>query len=163
MICKYINRDIIEKMTKKTLKDSKPDCHKSRSACAIANGLELIGDRWTMLILRDLMFTNRNEYGHLLNSGEGIATNILCERLERLQQYKLIEKKPHPNHGKKVIYELTDIGRSFAPVLIEFALWSEKTFPNSYIPEQAKDLMTNDKENLIKRILAGETIFKLDL
>ena len=134
-----------------------------RSPCPIANGLDVIGDRWSMLIIRDLMFTNRNEFGHFLKSSEGISTNILTERLERLQCYGIINKLPHPTHGKKFIYELTEIGRDFAPVLIHFAMWSEKLFPDNPIPMPFKKLYEEDPKKILRRIKKGEVIFKLDL
>jgi len=134
-----------------------------RSSCAIANGLEILGDRWTMLIIRDLMFTNRNEFGHLLHSGEGISTNILSERLDRLQCWGVIEKLPHPTHGKKFVYELTDKGAGLASVLIEFALWSEESIEGAFIPPSIKEMMLKDRENLLQKINAREPIIYLEL
>ena len=134
-----------------------------RSGCPIANGLDVIGDRWSILIIRDLMLTNRNEFGHFLKSAEGISTNILTERLERLQCYGIIAKLPHPTHGKKFIYQLTSKGREFAPVLMELALWSEKMFPSTSIPKPLKKMIREDPEGLYKRIKNGEVIFELKL
>lgn len=150
-------------MTNENKHSSDNSERESRSECPIANGLDLMGDRWSMLIIRDLMLTNRNEFGHFLKSAEGISTNILTERLERLQCYEIINKLPHPTHGKKYIYELTEKGREFAPVLLEFALWSEKIFPDSPIPKPLKKMIEEEPKSLFKRIKRGEVIFELDL
>lgn len=134
-----------------------------RSPCAIACGLELLGDRWTLLIIRDLMFTNRNEFGHLLNAGEGISTNILSDRLDKLQCHGIVNKHTHPSHGKKFIYELTDRGLDLAPVLIELSLWSSKVIDEAFIPKPIQQLMMRDRKTLLKKIRAREPLVTLDL
>ena len=134
-----------------------------RSPCALANGLEILGDRWTLLVIRDLMFTNRREFGHFLNAGEGISTNILTERLERLQQSGVISKKPHPGHGKKFIYELTERGINLAPVLIELALWAYDNIEGTFIPPVARSMMLNNRELLLEKIRSREPLVELNL
>ena len=133
--------------------------HQLRSSCALANGLEVLGDRWTMLIIRDLMFTNRNQFGQLLDSGEGISTNILSERLERLQNYQIIEKLPHPTHGRKSIYRLADKGLGLAPILIELTLWSYKSVAGSFIPEDIHYMLLNEREKIYQQINRREPLF----
>lgn len=135
----------------------------ARSDCAIANGLEVLGDRWTLLIIRDLMFTNRNEFGHLVNSNEGISTNILTERLKRLQQFGVIEKQTHPSHGKKFIYRLTERGLALAPVIIELAIWSFQTIEGTFIPDEIKQLMLTDRNLVYQKVNAREPLIMLDL
>ena len=134
-----------------------------RSPCAIANGLEILGDRWTLLIIRDLMFTNRSEFGHFLHSGEGISTNILTERLERLQSHGIITKQPHPEHGKKFVYQLTEAGFRLAPTLIELTLWAIETIDNTFVPASVLDMMKHDKEKLIALVKKRECLIELDL
>lgn len=134
-----------------------------RSGCAIANALEILGDRWTLVIIRDLMFTNRNEFGHFLASGEGISTNILTERLKRLQRYGVISKEPHPEHGKKYCYSLTEKGLKLAPTLIELSLWSIDAINGTKVPQVLFDLMENDREKLLRMLEARETIVTIDL
>lgn len=141
----------------------KPHPGSQRSPCAIANGLDLLGDRWTLLIIRDLMFTNRNEFGHLLNAGEGISTNILTERLDRLQRCEVIEKLPHPSHGRKSTYRLTDRGLALAPVLIEFALWSREALDGALIPTPILDMMLKDRNTMLKKIARREPLVTLEL
>ena len=78
--------------------------------CPIRYGLGLFGDRWSLLIIRDLMFKGRCHYGEFLSAGEGISTNILAERLERLETSGIVTKSRDPLHGKKFVYRLTDKG-----------------------------------------------------
>ncbi|MFT4518037.1 MAG: DNA-binding HxlR family transcriptional regulator [Halioglobus sp.] len=134
-----------------------------RSGCAIANALDILGDRWTMIIIRDLMFTNRNEFGHMLNSGEGISTNILSERLARLQCHSVITKEPHPDHGKKFCYSLTDKGRKLAPTLIELSLWATDSIDNTMVPPVLFEMMKKDRKELLRKVNAQEAIVILDL
>jgi len=140
-----------------------PCKHEARSGCALANGLEILGDRWTILLIRDLMFTNKKEFSHFMQSGEGISTNILTERLNRLQQYKLVNKLAHPSHGKKFIYELTERGQALAPVIIELALWSHHTVADTFIPDNLYQMMIHDKAGLYEKIHNNEPIVIIDL
>ena len=139
------------------------EIEKKRSVCALANGLEILGDRWSLLIIRDLMLTNRREFGHFLDSDEGISTNILSDRLERLVSSGILTKKPHPNHGKKFVYELTDLGVALAPAMIELILWSLKAIDGTRIPGRAWDLLRNDREKLLTMIAARQPLYELDL
>jgi len=140
-----------------------PYKHEARSGCALANGLEILGDRWTILLIRDLMFTNKEEFGHFMQSGEGISTNILTDRLNRLQQYKLVNKLAHPSHGKKYIYELTERGQALAPLLIELALWAHHHVTDTLIPDKLYQMMINDKAGLYERVRNKEPIVIIDL
>lgn len=134
-----------------------------RSPCALANGLEILGDRWTLLIIRDLMFTNRREFRHFHAAGEGISTNILSDRLQRLQCAGIISKHPHPEHGKKFVYELTDAGRALAPTVIEFALWAQRNVEGAFLPPPLLDMMENRRDELMEMIERGEYLLELDL
>lgn len=134
-----------------------------RSGCAIANALEILGDRWTLIIIRDLMFTNRNEFGHFLNAGEGISTNILTERLNRLQCYGIIEKQPHPTHGKKFRYALTRQGKKLLPTLIELSQWSIDSIDNTMMPAVLLEMIKKDPDEVVRRVNAGDAIVELEL
>ena len=123
-----------------------------RSDCPIANSLEILGDRWTLLIIRDLMFRGMREFGELMAAGEGIATNILAERLERLRASGLINKYPHPKDRKKYQYRLTAAGIELAPVLIDLTLWGIRNAPGTYVPPDILRAMKNDREGLIRMI-----------
>jgi DNA-binding HxlR family transcriptional regulator len=125
----------------------KPDCR--RSACPIANALDVLGDRWTLIIVRDLVFRGFREFGQFLGAGEGISTNILSERLERLQCAGIIRRFDHPSDGKKYVYRLTEKGVDLIPLLIELVLWGTKYTPNHAAPAHLLREMQANPEKLI--------------
>lgn len=95
-----------------------------RSGCPISIALELLGDSWSLLIVRDLMFKGRHTFNEFLAGGEGIATNILADRLRRLEEAGIIEKRPDPADRRRGLYRLTHKGIDLAPVLVELVVWS---------------------------------------
>jgi DNA-binding HxlR family transcriptional regulator len=95
-----------------------------RSQCPVNFALELFGDRWSLLIVRDIVFSGRNTYNDFLKGEEGIATNILASRLEMLEGAGIIERSPHPTDGRKEVFVLTDKGLDLVPVILEMANWS---------------------------------------
>ena len=95
----------------------------SRSGCPISFSLDLFGDSWTLLVLRDLILHGKERFGEMLSSEEGIASNILAERLKRLEQSGIITRDKDPRDGRQVIYRVTDKGQTLAPVLLEIAAW----------------------------------------
>jgi DNA-binding HxlR family transcriptional regulator len=97
-----------------------------RSDCPLNFGLEIFGDKWSLLIIRDLMFFGKRYYNEFLSSAECISTNILAERLTMLEKEKIIKKEKDPSHKQKLIYSLTQKGIDLAPVIINIGLWSEK-------------------------------------
>lgn len=97
-----------------------------RSGCPISIALELFGDAWSLLVVRDLMFKGLRTFGEFLNAGEGISTNILADRLERLEQAGIISKGNDPGDRRRVIYRLTTKGLDLAPVLVDIVLWSAR-------------------------------------
>lgn len=97
-----------------------------RSDCPLNFGLEIFGDKWSLLIIRDLMFFGKRYYNEFLSSAECISTNILAERLAMLEHEKIIKKQKDPAHKQKLIYSLTEKGIDLAPVIINIGLWSEK-------------------------------------
>ncbi len=101
---------------------------KKRSECPISCSLDIWGDKWSLLIIRDLMFANKCTYGDFLKSAEGIATNILASRLQALEENGIIEKSAHPDSKAKILYRLTQKGIDLLPVLVEIHLWAEKYF-----------------------------------
>ncbi len=95
-----------------------------RSACPLNMSLELVGDRWTLLILRDMIFRDRRQFRELLaNSSEGIASNVLANRLETLVDAEILTKAPHLGHKQKIVYSLTDRGVDLLPVMIQLGSW----------------------------------------
>jgi len=131
---------------------------KKRSDCPISCSLDIWGDKWSLLIIRDLMFAKQCTYGDFLKSPEGIATNILASRLLVLEENKLIEKLEHPDSKAKVLYKLTRKGIDLLPVMLEIHLWAEKYFS---IPADKKAMLKEvkkDKAGFIKAMtkeLAG--------
>jgi DNA-binding HxlR family transcriptional regulator len=95
-----------------------------RSACPIANALDLVGDRWTLLVIRDLLFLGKRRFGELLGSPEGIPTNILSDRLRRLEEGGLVEKVPYQLRPPRYEYQITPKGVDLFPVLKAMAEWS---------------------------------------
>jgi DNA-binding HxlR family transcriptional regulator len=97
-----------------------------RSDCPINYGLEIFGDKWTLLIVRDLIFKGKHSYGEFLKSEEKIATNILADRLLQLENAGIVIKNADPAHGSKFIYKLTQKGIDLLPVLVELIMWSAR-------------------------------------
>ncbi|MBL9138675.1 MAG: helix-turn-helix transcriptional regulator [Verrucomicrobiales bacterium] len=128
--------------------------HVRRSGCPIGLALDLVGDRWTLLIVRDLMFRGFHEFGEFLRAGEGISTNILTDRLRRLTSIGLVVQSDHPSDGKKFVYRLTEKGVDLAPILVELTLWGAKHFPDHIAPPDILRLMRTAPERLIGELRA---------
>ena len=103
--------------------------HAHRSSCPINLALELLGDRWTLLVLRDLMFANKRHFREFLRSEEGISSNILAERLHGLVSAGLLTKTENPSHKQKAFYSLTPMGIDLLPTLAHLGAWSRKYLP----------------------------------
>jgi DNA-binding HxlR family transcriptional regulator len=97
---------------------------KRRSGCPLNASVEILGDRWSLLIVRDMMLRNFHSYKQFLESYERIATNILADRLRNLEKHGIISTQSDPEDGRKVIYRLTAKGIDLAPVMAEMVLWS---------------------------------------
>ncbi len=97
---------------------------KRRSGCPLNASVEMLGDRWSLLIIRDMMVRGFRTFKEFLKSGEGIATNILADRLRKLEAYGVITTERDPSDGRKLIYSLTAKGIDLAPVLTEMVLWA---------------------------------------
>jgi DNA-binding HxlR family transcriptional regulator len=123
---------------------------KTRSDCPISSALDIWGDKWSLLIVRDLMFSNQCTYGDFLKSDEKIATNILASRLQMLEDNGVITKNNHPESKAKVLYKLTKKGIDLLPLMIEINLWADKYFN---LPAERKKILEEvkkDKEAFIK-------------
>ena len=124
---------------------------KKRSDCPISSSLEIWGDKWSLLIVRDLMFAKQCTYGDFLKSDEKIATNILASRLQTLEENEIITKSDHPDSKAKVLYKLTKKGIDLMPLIIEINLWAEKYYdlPANRIAMLKE--VKKDKETFIKK------------
>lgn len=100
-----------------------------KSHCPQYLGLEAFGDKWSLLIVRDIAVNKKRYFREFLQSEEKIATNILTNRLHTLEEEGIISKKKDPNHKQKIIYSLTEKGIDLFPVLMEIARWSIKYKP----------------------------------
>lgn len=101
-----------------------------RSACPIASALDLVGDRWSLLIVRDLL-AGKRRFARFLDSAEGITTNILSDRLARLEEAGLIERRPYGAGRSRFDYLLTAKGAALLPVLQEIARWGQVHLPDT--------------------------------
>lgn len=115
-----------------------------RSLCGISSTLDILGDKWSFLIIRDMLFFRKNTYGDFLCSQEKIATNILADRLALLETEGFITKGPHPDNKSKYLYQLTQKGIDLLPVLFEIMLWSDRYFE---VSERGKALVRQIREN----------------
>ncbi|HTV58563.1 MAG TPA: helix-turn-helix domain-containing protein [Verrucomicrobiae bacterium] len=115
----------------------------ARSGCPVSASLEILGDRWSLLIVRDLMVRAYRHFKDFLDAGEGIATNILAGRLRKLEAAGIISTEKDPEDGRKVNYRLTEKGIDLAPVMLELLIWGaqleETSAPCSVILEMAKN------------------------
>lgn len=99
---------------------------KRSSGCAVTFGLDTFGDRWSLLVIREMMLGGKKTYGEFLEAEEAISTNILADRLKHLEVEGIIEKTRDPENRRSFTYSLTQKGRDLAPVLIEIINWSGK-------------------------------------
>ena len=104
-----------------------------RSHCAVNYGVELFGDRWSLLIVRDIVFAGKKTYGEFLKSEEGIATNVLASRLAFLEEQGILAKAPSPDDRRKDFYTLTEKGLDLIPIVLNIVLWSAKHDAKSYV------------------------------
>jgi len=102
-----------------------------RSQCPVASALDIVGDRWTLIVLRTI-FAGRHRYGDLAEMPEAISSNILAERLERLEGYGLITKTPYQQNPVRYEYRLTRRGADLLPVLQELATWALRHIPDRW-------------------------------
>jgi DNA-binding HxlR family transcriptional regulator len=101
-----------------------------RSDCPVANTLDVIGDKWSLLVIRDLLYGKRT-YGEILASPEGIPTNILADRLRRLEEAGLIESRPYQERPVRYAYELSAKGRDLGEVLLALVRWGKRHIPGT--------------------------------
>ena len=122
-----------------------------RSDCPISVTLEALGDSWSLLIVRDLMFFGRKSYNEFLNTGEKIATNILADRLQRLETSGIIVKQRDPGDARRYIYRLTEKGIDLAPMLVEVVLWAAR-HESADAPPGVIEQIQADKDRFIARV-----------
>lgn len=121
---------------------------KLRSGCPVSYTLDFLGDKWSLLILRDIVLFDKSTYGEFLTSNEKIATNILSDRLSLLESNGFITKRVAPDKKSKYIYTSTEKGLILIPLIMEMALWGSQYNPPGLTPELLSNL-THDKAGTI--------------
>lgn len=124
---------------------------KFRSSCLIASALDLIGDKWSLLIIRDMLLHKKKTFKEMLASEEGVATNLLSSRLKLLESLNVITKRKLPKNKKENIYLLTEKGMDLAPIILEIVLWSDK-YVRNYNPNM-NDYNANNINKML--VIAG--------
>jgi len=126
-----------------------------RSHCPINYALESFGDRWTLLVVRDLMFKGKSRYGDFLSSDEGMSTNILADRLKKLEARGLVTKSVDPSNRAKTLYALTEKGRGLLPIMLELTRWSAAHYDECNTPQAFVDALNEDREAVERTIREG--------
>lgn len=123
-----------------------------RSECPISCSLDIFGDKWSLLIIRDLMFFGKSTYGELLKSAERISTNILASRLQSLEENQLIVRAEHPDSKAKILYKLTAKAIDLLPIIVEIHLWSENYLALTNETKALIHEVKKDKEGFIQKM-----------
>ena len=120
----------------------------NRSGCPVSICLEVFGDRWSLLIVRDLMVRGYRTFKEFQNSGEGIATNILADRLKKLEQSGIIEAETDADDARRINYRLTEKGIDLAPVLLDLLIWGA-SHENTGAPCAVIDNMAKNRDQVL--------------
>lgn len=126
---------------------------KCRSNCPINFVLETFGDKWTLLVVRDLMFKGKTSFGEFLQSEEKISTNILADRLSRLEEHGIVVKSVATDKRSKFIYKLTEKGKDLLPIMLEITAWSAKHDAATNTPASFLDKFVSAKQEMIAMML----------
>lgn len=129
---------------------------KRESGCPIAFGLDTFGDRWSLLVIREIMLRGKRTYSEFLEADEGIATNILIDRLKHLEAEDIIDKSRDPDNRRSFIYTLTKKGRDLAPIILEIILWSGE---HDHRPAALRDVLgkiRSDREGFEAELRSGQ-------
>jgi len=119
-------------MHKKTSSTNDSDCLRSR--CPVSSVLDILGDKWTILVVRDMLLLGKRLYSELIDSPEGIPTNILADRLKRLEASGVIDKIPYQQKPLRYEYRLTQKGQDLRALIKELALWGNKYIDGTIVP-----------------------------
>jgi len=110
-----------------------------RSTCPVAGTLDLIGDRWSLLVIRDMLLYGKKTYGELADSDEGIPTNILAERLKRLEAAGIVGSAKYQERPPRYAYSLTGKGKSLGKILRAFVEWGAAHIPGTVAPKAVRN------------------------
>jgi DNA-binding HxlR family transcriptional regulator len=123
---------------------------KQRSTCPVSTSLDLLGDKWTLLILRDMVFAGKSTYGQFLQSAEKMATNILADRLAVLEAHGILTKAVAADKKSKFTYRMTEKGVDTIPIIVELVLWGAKHCPTIVAPGLLEELQVG-KEAAVEK------------
>jgi DNA-binding HxlR family transcriptional regulator len=128
--------------------------HQLRSTCPVNFALEIFGDKWSLLIIRDMIFAGKRTYNELLDSPEKIATNILAARLKMLEETGIIKKEYDPNRKTrtKYVYAMTTMGLDLVPLFLEIMLWGDSYHPMEGTHKQITKQAQQNKAALVEEI-----------
>lgn len=127
-----------------------------RCNCPITSALDIVGDKWTLVIIKQMLLEGRKTFKEFSESNEAIASNILSSRLKMLEKYKMISKKKLPHNKKTNIYILTEKGLGLTPTIVELTLWSDgniREYNSSIISDSRIAMVKKNKEATIKMIV----------
>ena len=122
--------------------------------CPIRFGLGVFGDHWSLLIIRDMMFRGHTRFQDFLDADEGISTNVLSDRLSRLETQQIISRKKDPSNGRQVIYQLTDKGKDLLPIMLTIFDWAEKYDSKTRVSKELAERIRVDLYGARDEILA---------
>lgn len=125
-----------------------------RSDCSVSYALDYIGDKWTLLVLRDLLFNGKRHFRDFLASGENIASNILTQRLKQLVAAELVLRRPDPDSRRSVIYEPTAKAVDLIPALLELMRWSGKYDPQTRMTAKLARRIEEDRDGIVAEVVA---------
>jgi len=120
-----------------------------RSDCPIARALDFVGDKWTLVVLRDIIMARRRYFQELLAGNEAIASNILASRLKQLEAAGMITRRRDPAQARRVIYEPTGKALDLLPVMIELIRWGMKHDPSATAPAHLMRRLAEDRDGFI--------------
>jgi len=131
----------------------KPDF---RCGCPITSALDIIGDRWSMVIIKQMLLSGARTFKDFSEQQEAIATNILAARLKRLEGYGILTKQKHPTNKKVNLYRLTERGIALAPAIMELGLWSHRYLGDIH-PELTEDMVEAERNpaETVRRVQEG--------
>jgi len=123
-----------------------------RSFCPVSSALDLLGDKWSLLIVRDIALQKKNTFKEFLESDEKIATNILSDRLSRLEAQGIVSKSDHPHNKVVKVYRLTQKGLDLLPILFDVVLWSDKYLEIANEGRALAEEIRKDRQGLLERL-----------
>ncbi|MEO0899677.1 MAG: helix-turn-helix domain-containing protein [Bacteroidota bacterium] len=126
---------------------------KMRSDCPVSYALDFFGDKWSFLVIRDLALEGKSYYKEFLQSKEKIATNILADRLKKLEYHGIIESKVDEQLRTKKVYSLTAKGKDLMPILLEMMVWSNKYQDDLAVSDEFIEKVKHDRDTVLKSLL----------